>query len=1807
MAQARSSGAPVEVISARTETSQVFAQPNGRFVLENSLQVQRVRAADGSWLPADPSLHRATDGTLRPAAATVPMSFSGGGSGNAFAAMSSGGNRVALWWPTPLPVPIVSGNLATYPEVLPGVDLEVHASATGFTHVLVVRTPKAAKNPAVRRLTLRAQLNGVSLRKDAATGALSAVDKTGKPVFSGPTPLMWDSRTSVPGADGQEAGSIEPRSAQVAVEVKGTSLTLLPDLKMLDDPATEWPVRIDPTWNHVDGKRNHWTVLRESEPSRSFYDATSVGSGDAASGIVRAGFNDFTGVDIKDRSLFNLDVSAVTYKRIYKATLSLTQRWAGAGCGDTSGTRIVQLRNVNAFGSSTVWNTSWNSQGTGWGSVLAESKAIRRNNESCAPQRVEFLATSAVVNAASKGLTSINLGLRAKNESDKYSWKRYTNDAKLTIEFNTAPNADTAPEVNGKSCPAPGAPILYSTTRTPTLTVLASEFDPGQQQTTSFNTWTDAATRDTAVTSSIGHGPTTTPTRTPTYPTPSLADGTYNLQAQTTDTMDVGGWSPLCRFTVDATPPNVPSGVTFLTVYSGTGSGGGVGIPGTVKLLQPGALASDVAGYAYTLESGVLPVNAQSTKVLNADRSATVTITPTRDGPNLLRVWTFDEAGNYSPMLSPVAFSVTGGSGPATHWRFDASSGADDTGHNLPLTLPAAPNLVTDRWGGTGKALQLNGSSEAATTTWSTATNTSFTVSAWVKLTTSGGTEQRAIIAANGANAAAYTLSYSGPDNKWRFSISGSDITAPTQFSVLSTVTPVVGRWTLVTGVYDGVSTTKTIKLYVNGAQQGSAVTVTSVFNATGGTSVGRRKWSGANAGYFPGAVDEVRIYSFAEAAAKIAALATPLTPTLTVLTAGPYSVGDQVGLRFTNGSDANVATFKYSLGSAVFNQTATAQADGTAQPTVTLPIAGDEYPIYLRALDANNNASADVVIKIKVRPVLAAISGKLYDAETGSPLGGLVVKLDPLSLTTTSAVDGAFQFAGIANGNYMLSATADDRCAMSGATAITVSGDTQLDVYLTPLRDSAGYSCGSQTIAFPSGTTAVSLTGDNAIMQQALPFSMWFYGKTYSSIWIDTNGLLSFENQSASHPSPTQVPNPDGLDALIAPFWDDLVIDGTGSVRTASAGTAPNRTFTVEWRDAHRSGETDRFSVAVTLSENATVTTYYTGLGTDSEKGLFATVGIESAGGEIGIQYSYQATGLADGAAVVFTAPEDRPAAVESTVSGTVTDSGSGTPVAGITVHLDPVGMTTTTNAQGTYSFGNLEPGGYTVSAADGPRCARFGDTYVSLAGTTDVDLQVGLLPDAVGYTCQAKPVTFTPADQTILALTGDDVSQQVTPPFPLSLYGGSYTNAWINSNGWLSFIQPCGYAAEPNELPKWYSCDQPDAAVYAFWNDWIVDGQASVRTATLGTAPSRRFVVEWRNVRDFNDSNARVSFEIVFYEADGGIDLAWNDIDSNPIEQGSTGAVAIEDAEGEIALVHSFKEAILASGQGVAFRPGSPGQGSLAGVVTCNGVPAVGVDVSVGGQSVTTGVGGTYSFNDLVVGEYALVGTAASGTCAGSTSVPVLVTQDSTETVNVELELAVAPVHYTVTRGARALSTTATTPLALTGDDTLVEFTLPFPVTLYGQTYTQAWICANGVVTFTEPGAGVWNVSPIPKPSPLGGDDRADAAVYPFWNDWVLDEFSSVYTGVSGAPGSRQFVVQWRNAGEYDASHLRVDFEVVFFESNGDIAVAWDGIGGTYTERGGNGLVGVENEDGTVAMQYSYRHPVIASGQGLLFHPVA
>ena len=259
--------------------------------------------------------------------------------------------------------------------------------------------------------------------------------------------------------------------------------------------------------------------------------------------------------------------------------------------------------------------------------------------------------------------------------------------------------------------------------------------------------------------------------------------------------------------------------------------------------------------------------------------------------------------------------------------------------------------------------------------------------------------------------------------------------------------------------------------------------------------------------------------------------------------------------------------------------------------------------------------------------------------------------------------------------------------------------------------------------------------------------------------------------------------------------------------------------------------------------------------------------------------------------------------------VSGHVRDA-DGNPLANGTVEiLDTPIPAVMTDGSGFYSFPSVPEGTYQVRAEAG-KCNDPEEQTLVVDSDETLDFTLALRTDSFGYSCVVQTPAYIEAN-TVLPLTGDDASAQVALPFTFGLYGQSYNTAFVTTNGNVNF-QALNSSFSNSAIPNTAT---PNAAVYPFWDDLIVDGSASIRTELLGTAPTRRFVIEWRNATFFGDTAKRVDFEVVLHEDGGAILTQYRNIADDGREMGNSATLGIENAAGTVAFQYSFNEAVIRS----------------------------------------------------------------------------------------------------------------------------------------------------------------------------------------------------------------------------------------------------------------------------------------------------
>ncbi|MGE5574422.1 MAG: PKD domain-containing protein [Bacteroidota bacterium] len=148
-----------------------------------------------------------------------------------------------------------------------------------------------------------------------------------------------------------------------------------------------------------------------------------------------------------------------------------------------------------------------------------------------------------------------------------------------------------------------------------------------------------------------------------------------------------------------------------------------------------------------------------------------------------------------------------------------------------------------------------------------------------------------------------------------------------------------------------------------------------------------------------------------------------------------------------------------------------------------------------------------------------------------------------------------------------------------------------------------------------------------------ALPFPFPFYGEVKTQVGIASNGYLSFDTSALrGFWTNTPIPDPSKPNDLIAVFWDDLDPGAAGNVYYYH--DEANNRFIVEFEDVPQWGASAGYTFQVILKPDGTIICQYLEM-TGSVNS--ATVGVENASGEVGLQVTYNAPYIENGLAVAF------------------------------------------------------------------------------------------------------------------------------------------------------------------------------------------------------------------------------------------------------------------------------------------------------------------------------------------------------------------------------------------------------------------------------------------------------------------------------------------------------------------------------------------------------------------------------------------
>ncbi|MGW4426584.1 DNRLRE domain-containing protein [Streptosporangium sp. NPDC004631] len=431
-----------------TESSMTYANQDGTFTTETVSGVARIKR-DDRWIPVDSRLAE-VGGVLRPKAARADLEFSAGG-GSPFAKLIRGESEsVALSWPTPLPKPVVKDNTATYPEVVPGGDLVVTSLVTGMRFDIVLR--ERPSSPVEFKIPIG--LEGLSLGR-SENGRLQLSNGKDKIVAASAVPVMW--QAGVSGRAGGPHGRPEDRgrAGKITANVEAGALVLRPDPSFLADPATKYPVTVDPTV---------LLPLSHDTDVNSVYDWNNEGSE-----FLKVGMD--AGAE-KARGYLRFDTTGLP-SAVTAAQLVLRNVDAPA-CGTAVGAGVQVRRVTSSWDASTIdWSPQPSNTTTG-ATVSTEGS----QHPGCGSGYMKWDVTTIAQTWAS-GTANYGLVLGAPTETGMDYWVYASSEE--TIEFNSPPKLSityTTPPTIGALSVTPSAGTLTSSA-TPSLRAQLNDADGG--------------------------------------------------------------------------------------------------------------------------------------------------------------------------------------------------------------------------------------------------------------------------------------------------------------------------------------------------------------------------------------------------------------------------------------------------------------------------------------------------------------------------------------------------------------------------------------------------------------------------------------------------------------------------------------------------------------------------------------------------------------------------------------------------------------------------------------------------------------------------------------------------------------------------------------------------------------------------------------------------------------------------------------------------------------------------------------------------------------------------------------------------------------------------------------------------------------------------------------------------------------------------------------------------------------------------------------------------------------------------------
>lgn len=166
------------------------------------------------------------------------------------------------------------------------------------------------------------------------------------------------------------------------------------------------------------------------------------------------------------------------------------------------------------------------------------------------------------------------------------------------------------------------------------------------------------------------------------------------------------------------------------------------------------------------------------------------------------------------------------------------------------------------------------------------------------------------------------------------------------------------------------------------------------------------------------------------------------------------------------------------------------------------------------------------------------------------------------------------------------------------------------------------------------------------------------------------------------------------------------------------------------------------------------------------------------------------------------------------------------------------------------------------------------------------------------------------------------DDWNASIEVPFPVHFAGdeSGFEVLNLSSNGVMSFTDYTEFSYDNSALPV----AAIKSLIAPYWDDLnpeAIDSNGDIFVGTIGEAPNREFVIEYRNVAHYG-SEGEISFQVVFFENSSDILFNYQDTElgAEEFSHGGSATIGVQLGEDRFTQV-GYDQGILGSGKSIRF----------------------------------------------------------------------------------------------------------------------------------------------------------------------------------------------------------------------------------------------------------------------------------------------